>query len=89
MRGAGRIVEDDWGRYDYGSLLVRPTSIDEGELRAGFDRAYKEFYRLGAIARRMLPPPRKNPVEHAAYIVANLKTWQFLKKNPSAWGTIS
>jgi zinc protease len=33
--------------------------------------------------------PRRNPIEHAAYLVANLKTWHFLKANPSAWGTIS
>lgn len=89
MRAAGRILDDDWGRYDYGSLLVAPRGMSEGELRDGFDRAYKRFYGLRSIARRMLRLPRRNPVEHAAYLVANLKTWQFLKKNPSAWGTIS
>jgi radical SAM superfamily enzyme YgiQ (UPF0313 family) len=89
MRAAGRITTDDWSRYDYGSLLVRPTSMRDDELRMGFDRAYQSFYALGSIARRMLPVPGKNPVEHAAYVVANLKTWRFLKKNPTAWGTIS
>jgi radical SAM superfamily enzyme YgiQ (UPF0313 family) len=89
MRAAGRILEEDWGRYDYGSLLVEPTGVTEGELRDGFDRAYKRFYGLPSIAKRMLRLPRRNPVEHAAYLVANLKTWQFLKKHPSAWGTIS
>ena len=58
-------------------------------LREGFDRTYKAFYGLGAIARRMLPFPKTNRIEHAAYIVANLKTWGFLRKQPSAWGTIS
>jgi radical SAM superfamily enzyme YgiQ (UPF0313 family) len=89
MRAEGRILTDDWSRYDYGSLLVRPKSMSAGELRGGFDRAYKRFYSLRSIARRMLPPPRKNPVEHAAYVVANLKTWGFLRRNPTAWGTIS
>jgi radical SAM superfamily enzyme YgiQ (UPF0313 family) len=89
MKRAGRITTDDWGRYDYGSLLVRPTSMNEDELVSGFDRAYNSFYALGSIARRMLPMPGKNPIEHAAYVVANLKTWRFLKKNPHAWGTIS
>jgi radical SAM superfamily enzyme YgiQ (UPF0313 family) len=89
MRAAGRIAVSDWGRYDYGSLLVRPQGMSERELRDGFDRAYKEFYSLRAIARRMWPVPRTNRVEHAAYVVANLKTWGFLKKNPTAWGTIS
>jgi radical SAM superfamily enzyme YgiQ (UPF0313 family) len=89
MRQAGRLLSEDWGRYDYGSLLVQPTSMGEDELRDGFDRAYQSFYTLRSIARRMLPVPGKNPIEHAAYVVANLKTWRFLKKNPSAWGTIS
>jgi radical SAM superfamily enzyme YgiQ (UPF0313 family) len=89
MSAAGRILEQDWGNYDYGSLLVQPDGMTPDELRDGFDRAYKRFYGLPSIAKRMLRMPRKNPVEHAAYLVANLKTWQFLKKNPSAWGTIS
>jgi radical SAM superfamily enzyme YgiQ (UPF0313 family) len=89
MRAAGRVTTEDWATYDYGSLLVTPTGMTEGELRDGFDHAYKRFYGLPSIAKRMLRMPRRNPVEHAAYLVANLKTWHFLKKNPSAWGTIS
>ena len=89
MRAAGRIKSEDWGRYDYGSLLVEPRSMTPEALREGFDRTYKAFYGLGAIARRMLPFPKTNRIEHAAYIVANLKTWGFLRKQPSAWGTIS
>ncbi len=89
MEKAGRIVSEDWSRYDYGSLLVRPEGMDAPTLREGFDRTYKAFYGLGSIARRMLPFPKANRIEHAAYIVANLKTWSFLRKQPSAWGTIS
>jgi radical SAM superfamily enzyme YgiQ (UPF0313 family) len=89
MASAGRILDDDWGRYDYGSLLIEPKDMTGSELRAGFDRAYKRFYGLPSIAKRMLRMPRRNPIEHAAYLVANLKTWHFLKANPSAWGTIS
>jgi radical SAM superfamily enzyme YgiQ (UPF0313 family) len=89
MREQGRILDDDWGAYDYGSLLVEPRGMSGDDLRDGFDRAYKRFYGLPSIAKRMLRVPRKNPIEHAAYLVANLKTWRFLQKNPNAWGTIS
>jgi len=89
MRAEGRILSEDWGRYDYGSLLVEPRGMDGHALRSGFDRTYKRFYGLRNIARRMLPIPGRNQKEHAAYIVANLKTWHFLRKHPSAWGTIS
>jgi radical SAM superfamily enzyme YgiQ (UPF0313 family) len=89
MKRAGRIRSEDWGRYDYGSLLIEPTGMKENALRRGFDTAYKEFYSLKQIARRMGRVPKRNRAEHAAYLVANLKTWHFLKKQPSAWGTIS
>ena len=89
MQKAGRILSDDWSRYDYGSLLVKSDTLDGKTLRDGFDATYKHFYGLKAIAKRMLHVPKKNRREHAAYLVANLKTWHFLKKNPSAWGTIS
>ncbi len=89
MKAAGRILSDDWGRYDYGSLLIEPQGMTAAELREGFDAAYKKFYGLKTIARRMLPIPKANRVEHAAYVLANLKTWSFLRRTPSAWGTIS
>jgi radical SAM superfamily enzyme YgiQ (UPF0313 family) len=89
MKKEGRILSDDWGRYDYGSLLIKPKGMNGDQLREGFDRTYKRFYDLKAIAKRMLPIPKTNQREHAAYIMANLKTWHFLRKNPSAWGTIS
>jgi radical SAM superfamily enzyme YgiQ (UPF0313 family) len=89
MKAEGRILSDDWGRYDYGSLLISPKGMTSAELRDGFDHAYKSFYDLKTIAKRMLPIPKHNRIEHAAYVVANLKTWAFLRKTPSAWGTIS
>jgi radical SAM superfamily enzyme YgiQ (UPF0313 family) len=89
MRASGRIRDEDWGHYDYASILVEPRDMTVGELRAGFDDAYREFYSLRSIADRMLPPPRRNWKEHAAYLVANFKTHLFLRRHPSAWGTIS
>jgi radical SAM superfamily enzyme YgiQ (UPF0313 family) len=89
MRKAGRIVDEDWAHYDYGSILLSPTGMTPDELRAGFDATYRDFYSLGSIAKRMLPVPRDNKAEHAAYVMANLKTHLYLRKNPSAWGTLS
>jgi radical SAM superfamily enzyme YgiQ (UPF0313 family) len=89
MARKGRLLDDDWAHYDYGSLLLEPTGMTAQELRDGFDTTYRQFYSLGSIARRMLPIPRRNWAEHAAYILANVKSHMFLRKNPSAWGTIS
>jgi radical SAM superfamily enzyme YgiQ (UPF0313 family) len=89
MATEGRLLDDDWAHYDYGSILVEPTGMTHEELRGGFDEAYRRFYSLGSIARRMLPPPRHNLAQHAAGVIANVKTHVFLRRNPSAWGTIS
>ena len=89
MKKAGRIVDDDWSHYDYGSILLSPTGMTPDELRGGFDTTYRDFYSLSSIARRMLPVPGDNKAEHAAYVMANLKTHLYLRKNPSAWGTLS
>lgn len=89
MRAAGRILDDDWSHYDYGSLLVQPTGMSSDELRAGFDETYRAFYAVGSIARRMLPLPARNWPEHAAYVLANIKTHFYLRKHPSTWGTLS
>jgi radical SAM superfamily enzyme YgiQ (UPF0313 family) len=89
LKRDGRLRDEDWSHYDYASVLVDPSDMSEVELMHGFDDAYRDFYSLRSIASRMWPPPPRNWIEHAAYVVANLKSHQFLRRSPSAWGTIS
>lgn len=89
LKAAGRILSDDLRRYDYGSALVEPLRMTPEEMMGGFQRVYSEFYSLRSIARRLLPPPRGAFLETAAYAVANFKVNRFLRRNPTAWGTIS
>jgi radical SAM superfamily enzyme YgiQ (UPF0313 family) len=89
MMAAGRILVEDWGRYDYGSPLVRPTLMTSDEMIEGFKYVYEGFYSSRAIAKRLFPPPKGNYLETLAYLVANLKVNRYLKANPGAWATIS
>ncbi len=89
MAKAGRILVQDWGRYDYGSPLVRPANMSAEEMMNGFKYVYEGFYSSRAIARRLLPPPRGSYLETLAYLVANLKVNRFLRRNENAWATIS
>jgi radical SAM superfamily enzyme YgiQ (UPF0313 family) len=89
MTRAGRVLTDDWNRYDYGSAVVRPVGMSPEEMLAGFDRLYREFYSLGSIARRFVPPARGNYAEGLFYAIANLKVAYFLLTNPHGFGTIS
>jgi radical SAM superfamily enzyme YgiQ (UPF0313 family) len=89
MARAGRILTHDWNAYDYGSPIVRPLGMSPAEMMAGFDRLYREFYSLGSIARRFVPPAPANYLEGLFYAIANLKVAWFLATNPHGFGTIS
>lgn len=51
MVGEGRIVTDNWNLYDTRHVVYRPARLDPEKLKAGYDWAYREFYRWGSIAR--------------------------------------
>ena len=89
MRRAGRLLSDDWGRYDYGSALVRPANMTTDEMMGGFKYVYEGFYSVRAIAKRLFPPPAGSYMETLAYLVANLKVNRYLRANENAWATIS
>lgn len=54
MMHEGRIVTCDWNLYDTRHVVYRPARLTAQALKAGYDWAYREFYRWGAIARAAL-----------------------------------
>jgi len=42
-----------------------------------------------SMLRRFVPPPRKSLLETLAMLVANVKVHSYLRRNPTAWATIS
>ena len=89
MARAGRILMQDWGRYDYGSPLIRPAQMTPDQMMNGFKYVYEGFYSTRAIAKRLFPPPSGSYLETLAYLVANLKVNRFLRSHDNAWATIS
>jgi radical SAM superfamily enzyme YgiQ (UPF0313 family) len=63
MRGDGRITSSDWNLYDTRHVVYRPALLKPEMLKAGYDWAYKEFYRWGSIARASL---RHGTLKHQA-----------------------
>ena len=51
MAAAGRIVTRDWALYDTRHVVYQPARLTAGQLKAGYDWAYREFYRWPSIAR--------------------------------------
>jgi radical SAM superfamily enzyme YgiQ (UPF0313 family) len=89
MAAAGRIADHDWGHYDYGSPVVRPLHMSSEQMLAGFRAVYAGFYSVRSMLRRFVPPPRGHLLETLAMVVANAKVHRYLRRNPTAWGTIS
>jgi radical SAM superfamily enzyme YgiQ (UPF0313 family) len=51
MEAEGRILHRDWDRYDTRQVVFRPARLDPRTLEEGYWRAYRNFYRWGAIWR--------------------------------------
>jgi hypothetical protein len=50
LAAEGRIVCDNWERYDTRHVVYRPLKMSPEELEAGYWRAYRDYYRWSAIA---------------------------------------
>jgi len=68
MRAQGRMTSDDWDLFDTRHVVFEPARMTPAALEAGYWRAYKEFYRWGAICKGALAKPGlKERLRHVAY----------------------
>jgi len=54
----GRILHNDWSKYDMNHVVFKPAKMTPDELLDGYLSAYRSFYSLGSIAKRVLRPNR-------------------------------
>jgi len=54
MAREGRMLTRDWNLYDTRHVVYRPAQLKSEALKAGYDWAYREFYRWESIARASL-----------------------------------
>jgi len=54
MMREGRMLTRDWNLYDTRHVVYRPARLRPETLKAGYDWAYREFYRWTSIARASL-----------------------------------
>jgi radical SAM superfamily enzyme YgiQ (UPF0313 family) len=68
MRADDRLLHEDWDRYDTRHVVYRPCGMTADQLRAGYWRAYREFYRWRAIWRGAATKPLpRDRLRHVAY----------------------
>lgn len=68
MRSQDRMLHDDWDRYDTRHVVYKPIGLTPRELEDGYWRAYREFYRWGAIWRgAAVKSDVRDRLRHLAY----------------------
>ena len=53
LKQEGRLISEDWGRYNHSSVVFRPNNVTETELAEGYFYLKKEFYSLSSMYRRI------------------------------------
>jgi radical SAM superfamily enzyme YgiQ (UPF0313 family) len=56
----GRILENDWSKYDGLHPVFHPRKMDKETLEEGLWRAYQEFYSLPSVLKRCLKVQKAN-----------------------------
>jgi radical SAM superfamily enzyme YgiQ (UPF0313 family) len=68
MQKEGRMVTQNWDFYDTRHVVYRPARLEPETLKAGYDWAYREFYRWSNIACASLHHgSAKHQVKHFFY----------------------
>jgi radical SAM superfamily enzyme YgiQ (UPF0313 family) len=53
MNRQGRILDRDWGRYDFSHVVFEPKHMSPAMLKRGHDLVLREFYSKKAVFRRL------------------------------------
>ena len=68
MAATGRITSDNWDLYDTRHVVYRPAKLSPQALEAGYWRAYRDFYRWGAILQSAATKASlRGQLRHLAY----------------------
>ena len=79
MVSEGRMASRNWDLFDTRHVVYKPARLTAEALKAGYDWAYREFYRWGAIARASL---HHGTVKHQAKHFFYASGW---KKFEAVW----
>ena len=80
MKSEGRILHEDWSRYDTAHCVFQPKHMTPDELEAGYARVYERLFSLRSIWRR-------RPTEMAAIPPYLAMTLLYKRSNP-LWETL-
>jgi len=70
MKEEGRILHEDWSRYDANHVVFKPKHMSPEELMEGYLGAYRSFYGTVSILRRTWRHLPRRPLQVLAYNLA-------------------
>ena len=73
MQAQGRILHNNWDLYDTRHVVYKTVSLNEAELKEGYDWAYRSFYSWKNITRASL---QHNSIKHAIKHFAYAGGWK-------------
>ncbi|MBI5969947.1 MAG: B12-binding domain-containing radical SAM protein [Deltaproteobacteria bacterium] len=59
MKAAGRVLHTEWDKYDANHVVFKHTRLTSEQLLEGLISAYRHFYSVSSIAKRVLRPGNK------------------------------
>jgi radical SAM superfamily enzyme YgiQ (UPF0313 family) len=81
LRAQGRILTDDWRRFDASKVIISPENISPEELLDGYNKIKWHFYSNKSILKRSYPNIKTGFLEAILYFTLN-KGYQ-KRNNPS------
>jgi hypothetical protein len=71
LREQGRILTDDWRRYDASKVIISPENISPDELLDGYNKIKWHFYSYKSILKRSYPNIKIGLLEAILYFTLN------------------
>ena len=56
LKQEGRLLTEDWSKYDMATVVYRPKQMTVEELQEGFWKVNRSFYSLSSMAKRIFNP---------------------------------
>ncbi|RYY94684.1 MAG: B12-binding domain-containing radical SAM protein [Chitinophagaceae bacterium] len=92
MEADGRLLHRDWSRYDTRQVVYQTKGLSAEQLKAGYDRAYRQFYSWSNVWKASRQHPLlKDQLRHFAYSGGWKKfepLWNFIIKTKGLNGML-
>jgi radical SAM superfamily enzyme YgiQ (UPF0313 family) len=79
LKQEGRLLTEDWSRYDMATVVFKPKRMSVEELQEGFWKVNRSFYSLSSMVKRIF-----NPIHFRRSLIIfgpmNLGLWPAIKK---------